>query len=172
MTNADKPIKIGDRVQVKNYYNGQGVVTEIQYKIKFDSEEYSETYYKRNEIELLEETLPSVEKKELTYEQLKEIIGKISNYFIEVVKFDKKLVEEETAKFIKNYLKPTLTEDERIILRNLKVEKYIFRDSYGDLLISETKPTENEIRCGDLGYVFDIYNHLFQFIKERRRILY
>lgn len=75
-------------------------------------------------------------------------------------------VNDILIKFFKAKDIPTLTEDERVILRNLKVEKYIFRDSYGDLLISETKPTKDEIRCGDLGYVFDIYNHLFQFIKE------
>lgn len=61
--------------------------------------------------------------------------------------------------------KPTLTKDERVILRNIreKENKYITRDKSGYLYITE-KPFSM------LALPFSIYNHLFQFIKERRRI--
>lgn len=59
--------------------------------------------------------------------------------------------------------KPTLTEDERVILRNIdKAYRYIHRE-YGNLRVSlEDKGLESES--------FDMYDNLFQFIKERRRI--
>jgi len=54
--------------------------------------------------------------------------------------------------------KPELTEDERVILRNLHEEyKHIKRNEMGNLYIG-------------VDY-FGMYDNLFQFIKERRRIL-
>ena len=63
----------------------------------------------------------------------------------------------------KNKIMPTLTEDERVILRNIdKAYRYIHRE-YGNLRVSlEEKGLESES--------FDMYDSLFQFIKERRRI--
>ena len=56
---------------------------------------------------------------------------------------------------------PTLTEDERVILRNIKNAKKIKRDNEGDLYV-------HTFNAG--AYYITMYNHLFQFIKERRRI--
>lgn len=53
-----------------------------------------------------------------------------------------------------------LTEDERAILRNIPVqEKYITRDNSGQLWTGKNP-----------HYRLEQFEHLFQFIKERRRI--
>lgn len=73
---------------------------------------------------------------------------------------DKMLVQ-----FLKEQARPTLTEDERVILRNLneQIWEKIGRDKYGTLsLKTRTKDDEN--------FFNGCYGHLFQFIKERRRI--
>jgi hypothetical protein len=58
--------------------------------------------------------------------------------------------------------KPTLTEDERVILRNIKNNKAIGRDK------------DNCLYFGSKGdgrfFINSTFGHLFQFIKERRRI--
>lgn len=62
---------------------------------------------------------------------------------------------------------PTLTEDERVILRNIAYDseyKYIYR-SLGMLYLSENE----KLTCVDR---LPAMHHLFQFIKERRRISY
>lgn len=73
--------------------------------------------------------------------------------------------------------KPTLTEDEKVILRNLgKKWKWIARDNYeqvgleNHLCLFEHKPNKNtywfEVSEGNTEYLsFDCYNHLFKFIK-------
>ena len=62
---------------------------------------------------------------------------------------------------------PTLTEDERVILRNIDKEyEYIRRNCNNVLQVTDHKmPTTRNIWYKDLPY-----NSLFQFIKERRRI--
>lgn len=67
--------------------------------------------------------------------------------------------------FLKKEAKPTLTEDERVILRNIdKKYKYISRGK-GDIELYLRKEADDT--C---SYIFRGYKHLFQFIKERRRI--
>lgn len=64
--------------------------------------------------------------------------------------------------------KPTLTEDEKVILRNLnKRYKYINREEYGGLRVSETKPIYSKSMKEYYYSGFDtfIYDNLFQFIK-------
>lgn len=56
---------------------------------------------------------------------------------------------------------PTLTEDERVILRNIDKYTIIVRDENGEIAVGN-----NGI---DWEYL-SVFNHLFQFIKERRRI--
>lgn len=67
--------------------------------------------------------------------------------------------------FFSKEAKPTLTEDERIILKNIdKTYTHISR-TYGDIWVGigeETADSECKRVC--------VFNHLFQFIKERRRI--
>lgn len=69
------------------------------------------------------------------------------------------------ADFMRTTITPTLTEDERVILRNIAYDseyKYIYR-SLGMLYLSENKT----LTCVDR---LPGMHHLFQFIKERRRI--
>lgn len=64
--------------------------------------------------------------------------------------------------------KPTLSEDEKVILRNLnKRYKYINREEYGGLRVSETKPIYSKSMKEYYYSGFDtfIYDNLFQFIK-------
>lgn len=68
--------------------------------------------------------------------------------------------------------KPKLTEDEKVILRNLSEEyEYIARDSYGDLYIYKGEPAKGDgvwyyyiIGVKDCSCEFP-YNHLFQMIQ-------
>lgn len=72
--------------------------------------------------------------------------------------------------FLDSPAKPRLIEDEKAILRNLIKDKYIARDKDGDLLIFENEPTKEDINFGYSGYLMDVYNHLFPFIKKRRNV--
>lgn len=70
--------------------------------------------------------------------------------------------EELVAMFFEEEIKPTLTEDERVILRNLNKEEFthIGRHYLGDLFLKYKAGTIlNE-------YNFEAYTHLFQFIQE------
>ena len=76
--------------------------------------------------------------------------------------------KDRIKRFFEQSLKPTLTEDEKVILRNLpKDVDSIDRDSDGELEIKMI----NQNNCNDFGYDwFGWYDKLFQFIKPRRRI--
>ena len=63
--------------------------------------------------------------------------------------------------FLEEPTKPTLTEDERVILRNIMFFTKIGKDRTSIYVATK----ENSI------YRLGVFNHLFQFIKERRRIL-
>lgn len=68
--------------------------------------------------------------------------------------------------WLKTTIKPTLTEDERVILRNLR-DKYKYIGREGMLYIAEQERNSNFVS----QVVIDEYKFgLFQFIKERRRI--
>ena len=61
------------------------------------------------------------------------------------------------VEFMEEKVKLQLTEDERVMLRNLdKRYKSIYRTNQGNLCINQ----------GCVGIAFDQYNHLFQFIKN------
>jgi len=69
----------------------------------------------------------------------------------------------DIVNFFDKSLKSTLTEDEKVILRNIN-DMYVIirRDDGGELYFDRSD-----------GYCFNsvrIFNHLFQFIKPRRRI--
>ena len=73
--------------------------------------------------------------------------------------------DKDIENFLREKAKPTLTEDERVILRNIdKDYKYIGKSSNGVLYICIEKNN-----CND-GIDFFEFDYLFQFIKERRRI--
>ena len=68
---------------------------------------------------------------------------------------------ESLSLFFRSEATPTLTEDEKVILRNIDKHFYtkIFRN---ECLFLRGEHTSD--------LVFTQYDHLFQFIKERRRI--
>lgn len=63
--------------------------------------------------------------------------------------------------FLKKEAKPILTEDEKVILRNITKEY---------LTIARNFAGELSARNNDDWSYIEVFNHLFQFIKERRRI--
>ena len=72
---------------------------------------------------------------------------------------------------LKNFLEtecktsaPTLSEDERVILRNIKNNKAIGRDEDNCLYFGSKEDGR--------FFINNTFGHLFQFIKERRRIFY
>jgi len=72
--------------------------------------------------------------------------------------------------FFEEETKPTLTEDEKIILRNIEC----FKESYSTMdKIHRTKDGDLYITKFWIDFGEEVrlpYKHLFQFIKERRRI--
>ena len=87
-----------------------------------------------------------------------ELIGKMEDFF--------DVTYMSVKDFWNNTCKPTLTEDERVILRNIN-KKYglIKRDNNKNLYVQAVNVEDEE----DWNFI-DPFNHLFQFIKERRRI--
>ena len=94
----------------------------------------------------------------------------VKNEFIKEVNSEMDLYggQFNVEKFLSYEIKPTLTEDEKVILRNLpKDADSIGRDSDGELEIKMI----NQNNCNDFGYDwFGWYDKLFQFIQPRRRI--
>ena len=78
----------------------------------------------------------------------------------------------EVASFWNKQIKPSLTEDERVILRNLRYEKgaYEYTKIGRTELDSEGNCDLILIDSDDESVWWGEYGHLFQFIKERRRI--
>jgi len=69
------------------------------------------------------------------------------------------------AEFMEQQIKPSLTEDEKVILKNIdKIFEYIGRTKNGTLFLRVEMFGKTDDRA------FHFFNHLFQFIKERRRI--
>lgn len=64
-------------------------------------------------------------------------------------------------------MEKTLSDDERIILRNIDSKyKYIARDEDGLLRLYKTKPRKFLDIWSSVGWTwFYVYNHLFQFIQ-------
>lgn len=76
--------------------------------------------------------------------------------------------EYRIDQMLRERAKPTLTEDERVILRNIKsIHNVIGRNRDGNIQLMCKEP-----RVKDCIWHINLscYNHLFQFIKERRRI--
>ena len=70
--------------------------------------------------------------------------------------------------FLKAEATPTLTEDERVILRNINnMCKTIYREKYTGHIRTTLYCPQPDGLCGEELRCFD---NLFQFIKERRRI--
>ena len=79
-----------------------------------------------------------------------------------------KEVKDVCSQIVELGKKLHLTEDERVILRN--IQKGLLRKG----IISRTKTGELLVYIQETGEIIELYifNHLFQFIKERRRIFY
>lgn len=71
-------------------------------------------------------------------------------------------MEQAFKDFMESKAKPILTEDEKVILKNID-KKYINikRNDDGDLIF---------VAYGSANFYIPVYNHLFLFIKSRRRI--
>lgn len=78
----------------------------------------------------------------------------------------------DIQEFLNAPAKPTLTEDERVVLRNIKNEEYkntIGRE--GDTTYQKGKLyLRSKYSEAKAFAISTLYNHLFQFIEERRRI--
>ena len=74
--------------------------------------------------------------------------------------------DKDIENFLREKAKPTLTDDERVILRNIDEHyRYISREKGGDIRFSFANESfRRSVGC-DSGLLF-VYNHLFQFIKE------
>ena len=98
------------------------------------------------------------------YDLLFEFVGYIS--LLNVDSQDERIkTYDKVMNFLNQEVKPTLTEDEKVILRNIDDTKH------EGLMIKRCK-NENLIvyNGGNWAWQIDIFNHLFQFIKPRRRI--
>ena len=106
--------------------------------------------------------MTNADKYNLTREQAKELCYEIATFCNGTVQVGM------IMDFFYCPLQPTLTEDERVILRNIdKNFKYIARVNK-QIQVCTVKTSNRGLPC-DSGYLFT-FNHLFQFIKERRRI--
>ena len=88
-------------------------------------------------------------------------VEELANKFVEYFLGCGEILEESFISFFKQEAKPTLTEDEKVILRNTKGYTTIIRNIEGNIQI------ENE--DGSFACLCT-FNHLFQFIQPRRRI--
>ena len=160
--------KVGDRVRYIGMIhdsflkNKLGEVKETNNRIYnlvrfyLGNDDTIDMYMADRDLELIEEN------KKITLEQLEQRIEKLEKeVFKPIVMHDK---PEET--------KPSLlTEDERVILRNMNKDfKWIFRDIVNNLIIQKKKPKIVKHRNNDFNlegvYVhLYCYKHLFKFIK-------
>lgn len=105
-------------------------------------------------------------KDEVSAREFREKLGQF--IFSELGFYDgtEEAIDEVIGDFLDMIEKPTLTEDERVILRN--IQKGLFREG----VISRTAGNELFVFIKETGESIELYifNHLFQFIKERRRI--
>jgi len=73
---------------------------------------------------------------------------------------------EGIRKFLKEQVTPTLTDDERIILKNIDTKFVkIGRDDENNIYFIFKEVTGKEIK-----YYANVFDNVFQFIKKRRRI--
>ncbi len=86
-----------------------------------------------------------------------EELGTALRIYVHSIDCDGLDLKHSIIKFFEKSAKPTLTEDEKVLLRNMNEDyKHLKRTNNGDLYAG-------------VDY-FGAYSHLFQFIKPRRRI--
>ena len=65
----------------------------------------------------------------------------------------------------KELSKPTLTDDEKVILRNTNKDcKWITRNAFGELSLFLDMPEKGKAQWFGASRTFTVFNHLFQFI--------
>lgn len=86
----------------------------------------------------------------------------VEEFLNAVIEHCSKSAKNSIETFLKAPIQPTLTEDEKVILRNID-KKYntIGRNADGDLVVGN-----NGINNGINWSYADIFNELFQFIRE------
>lgn len=89
--------------------------------------------------------------------------GKATEELIATMENELPLSYIDVAQFWGKPCKPTLTEDERVILRNIENYTFIGRDRENALYVSDKTGIHS-------AYIDGLFDSLFQFIKERRRI--
>ena len=101
----------------------------------------------------------------------------ISKGIAEVICYDdmehsKEITEKEIRNWFTSNIKPTLTEDERIILKNMQNSRYGYTHIARSQADSEGKSDLYIFNDNDKVVCDNIlcFDHLFQFIKERRKI--
>lgn len=91
-------------------------------------------------------------------------VGELIEEFMEHYYKSSDTLEMALLTFFEPPVNPTLTEDEKVILRNIAPKfEYIKRASTERLFIIALK--DNAVKIG-----FEAFDHLFQFIQPRRRI--
>ena len=102
-----------------------------------------------------------------------EFVFNNGNIYCEAGKADECYIKKlDLLHLLQQPVKPTLTEDERVILRNVQLRAFssyrvIGKDNHNQLYLADTS------KAIDKFYGFGQYfGHLFKSIKERRRILY
>lgn len=97
---------------------------------------------------------------------VEEFVNEYADYYVDETVKRPVVIRENLRNFLEEQVKPTLTEDERVILRNM--QKGLFREGF----ISRTAGNELFVFIKETGETIELYifNHLFQFIKERGRI--
>jgi hypothetical protein len=96
---------------------------------------------------------------------IREFVNEYADYYVEETVKGPVVIRVNLKKFLEEQVQPTLTEDERVILRNIKNYNFIARDRGNDLYVSNKTGIHSE-------YIGGLFGSLFQFIKERRRISY
>ncbi len=77
---------------------------------------------------------------------------------------------ESTINWLNKQVKPTLTEDEKVILRNLQNVRYIGRTEGTGYLYATFNTIDNYSNRSDITDIDLYFSKMFPFIKERRRI--
>ena len=77
-----------------------------------------------------------------------------------ISRIENERINQLLSKFLTSTVKPSLSEDEKVILMNIGEHKWIGRDNDSDLYL------QNNCRL----YINSAFGHLFQFIQPRRRI--
>ena len=93
----------------------------------------------------------------------------LHNHQGELLSHNKKAPREQLYEFLASKVKPTLSEEEKVILRNLpKKYEFIGRNNHSILQLSKISKIKEDCYCDE--EIDELFNHLFQFIQPRRRI--